>query len=426
MQKYALGVPKQRPVPEESLDAIVAILELVRRGRAHSRSELIERSGLSRAVVTQRVNELLARGFLVEAVAPSTGGRPPKQLRFRADAGHVLVADIGATSIDVALADATGQILARLGESADVASGPDVILGRVDALFERLLTEHEAPGALWGLGVGVPGPVEFRTGHPISPPIMPGWEGYPVREHFSERHGVPVWVDNDVNIMALGERRAGIAHEHANFLFVKVGTGIGCGIVSNRAIHRGAQGSAGDIGHIQVMGETQKICRCGKLGCLETLAGGAALAREGTLLAQDGSSARLSAILDERGHISAREVIRAARVGDSAALTLLNRSAMLVGQTLAGLANFFNPSLIVIGGGVAHAGDAYLATIRQVIYARSNALATRELLVQLSRLGNRAGVTGAASMVLDQLFSEFQLAQWIDHGRPVATDVIAA
>ena len=419
-------MPKQRPVPEESLEAIVAILDLVRRGQAHSRSELIERSGLSRAVVTQRVNELLGRGFLIETVAPSTGGRPPKQLVFRADAGHVLVADVGATSIDVALADATGTILARAGERADVAAGPEVVLGRVDALFERLVAEHQAPGELWGLGIGLPGPVEFRTGHPISPPIMPGWEGYAVRERFSQQHGVPVWVDNDVNIMALGERRSGLAHDHRNFIYVKVGTGIGSGIVSNGRIHRGALGSAGDIGHIQVVGNGGQVCRCGKIDCLEALAGGAALAREGTLLAQGGESERLATILADRGEISAREVIRAARVGDAAALGLLNRSATLVGQTLAGLANFFNPSLIVIGGGVAHAGDAYLATIRQVIYARSTALATRELLVQVSQLGNRAGVIGAASMVLDELFSEEQLGRWIDRGRPAALTVAAA
>ncbi len=402
------------------MDAIVAVLELVRRGRAHSRSELIERTGLSRAVVTQRVNQLLARGFLVETAARSTGGRPPKQLEFRADAGHVLVADIGATSIDVAIADATGKVLAQLGERADVAEGPKVVLAQVDALFGRLLAEHESPGELWGLGIGVPGPVEFRTGHPISPPIMPGWEGHPVREHFAERHRVPVWVDNDVNIMALGEWRAGLAHGHDDFLFVKVGTGIGCGIVSNGLIHRGAQGSAGDIGHVQVASVDRQVCRCGKIDCLESHAGGAALAREGTRLAESGASERLASILADRGRITAREVIRAARAGDPAAVQLLDRSARLVGRTLAGLANFFNPSLIVIGGGVAHAGDAYLATIRQVIYARSTAQATRELLVQLSRLGNRAGVIGAASMVLDELFSQARLAGWIDQGRPSA------
>ena len=426
MQKYAVSMPKQRPVPEVSLEAIVAILELVRRGRAHSRSELIERTGLTRAVVTQRVNDLLARGFLVESVAPSTGGRPPRQLEFRADAGHLLVADIGATSIDVALADATGRLLAHAGESADVASGPEVILGRVDLLFERLLAEHEAPGELWGLGIGVPGPVEFRTGVPISPPIMPGWEGNPVRQRFADRHRVPVWVDNDVNIMALGEWRDGVAQGRQDFIFVKVGTGIGSGIVSNGLLHRGAQGSAGDIGHIQVVGGTGELCRCGKVDCLEALAAGAAIARDGMELARTGQSERLARILDERGAITAREVIRAARVGDGSALRLLNHSATLVGQALAGLANFFNPSVIVLGGGVARAGDAYLATIRQVIYARSTALATRELLVQLSRLGNRAGVIGAASMVLDELFSEARLGGWIDQGHPAALYEAAA
>jgi glucokinase-like ROK family protein len=372
------------------------------------------------------VNELLARGFLVETAAPSTGGRPPKQLEFRAGAGHVLVADIGATSIDVAIADATGKVLAQLGDRADVADGPEIILAQVETLLERLAAEHEAPGELWGLGIGVPGPVEFRTGHPISPPIMPGWEGYPVRERFADRHRVPVWVDNDVNIMALGEWRDGLAHGHDDFMFVKVGTGIGCGLVSNGRIHRGAQGSAGDIGHVQVVAQERQICRCGKVDCLESHAGGAALAREGTRLAETGESGRLAGILAERGVITAREVIRAARVGDPASVRLLDHSARLVGQTLAGLANFFNPSLIVVGGGVAHAGDAYLATIRQVIYARSTALATRELLVQLSRLGNRAGVIGGASMVLDELFSTRQLARWIDHGRPAALLEVAA
>jgi glucokinase-like ROK family protein len=255
---------------------------------------------------------------------------------------------------------------------------------------------------------------------------MPGWEGYPVREYFGDRYQVPVWVDNDVNIMALGEWRAGLARGLDDFIVVKIGTGIGSGIVSNGHIHRGAQGSAGDIGHIQVVNGTGETCRCGKVDCLEILAGGQALAREGTNLAQNGGSERLAATLQQQGQITAREVTAAARAGDPAAARLLDRSAMLVGGILAGLANFFNPSLIVLGGGVTHAGDSYLATVRQVIYARSTALATRDLQVQLSRLGNRAGVIGAASMVLDELFSEAQLARWIDTGRPAALHGAAA
>jgi glucokinase-like ROK family protein len=408
------------------MDAMVAILELVRRGRAHSRSEIIERAGLSRAIVTQRVNELLARGFLFESAAPSTGGRPPRRLEFRADAGHLLVADIGATSIDVAVADATGRITSRRSEAADVANGPKAILARVEELFDILRDETRPSGDLWGMGIGVPGPVEFRTGHPASPPIMPGWDGYPVREHFTGRHGVPVWVDNDVNIMALGELRAGAARGHRDLIFVKVGTGIGSGVISDGRIHRGAQGSAGDIGHIQVIGETEQVCRCGKLGCLEALAGGGAISRDAERLARSGGSTKLAEALEARGRISARDVSRVATTGDVAALELLSRSGRLLGQTLAGLVNFFNPSLIVIGGGVAGAGDAYLATIRQIIYERSAPLATRDLLVQLSRLGGRAGVTGAASMVLDQLFSAEYLGRWIDKGAPAGLEIVAA
>ena len=408
------------------MEGIVAILDLVRRGQAHSRAEIAAKTGLTRSIVTQRVSELLARGFLFESAAPSTGGRPPRQLEFRADAGHTLVADIGATSIDVAVADGAGRILSRHNEAADVSAGPEAVLGRVEHLFDRITSETTPSGNLWGLGIGVPGPVEFRTGHPASPPIMPGWDGYPVREHFTERHGVPVWVDNDVNIMALGEWRAGAARGHRNLVFVKIGTGIGSGIISNGLIHRGAQGSAGDIGHIQVLGETEEICRCGKLGCLEALAGGGALGRDGEVAARAGRSEPLAAALEEHGYVTARDVGRSAEMGDNTSIELLERSGRLVGQTLAGVVNFFNPSLILIGGGVAHASDLYLATMRQIIYARSAPLATRDLVVQPSMLGHRAGITGAASMVLDQLFSAEYLGRWIDKGQPAGLDIAAA
>jgi predicted NBD/HSP70 family sugar kinase len=247
---------------------------------------------------------------------------------------------------------------------------------------------------------------------------MPGWDRHPVRKHFMDRHGVPAWVDNDVNAMALGESRRGIARGHENVIFIKVGTGIGSGIISDGVMHRGAQGAAGDVGHIQIVGDSTTVCRCGKVGCLEALAGGAAIARDGEALARTGRSPRLLERLAAAGSLSAEDVARAAGMGDAAALELLLASGRLVGQTLAALVNFFNPSLIVIGGGVAHASDQYLAAIREVIYARSLPLATRNLAIQLSALGGLAGVTGAAAMVLDQLFSEELLGRWIDAGRP--------
>jgi glucokinase-like ROK family protein len=281
------------------------------------------------------------------------------------------------------------------------------------------------PGRLWGVGIGVPGPVEFRTGRPISPPIMPGRDGYPLRDRFAARYDAPVWVDNDVNILALGEWRSGVAVGHDNVIVIKIGTGIGAGITTGGRLHRGAQGSAGDVGHIQVVDDVSVICRCGNVGCLEALAGGAALARAGQEAARDGRSERLAAALDQHGGVTAEHVARAASFGDPLALALLQGAGRRVGLMLASVVNFFNPSLIVIGGGVAQSGDALLAAVRETVYRRSLPLATRELLIQRSSLGGLAGVIGASAMVVDQLFSREPIALWMGEGGPAGMPEVA-
>ena len=407
---------------DEALDALVSILDEIRHARARSRAELASRTGLSRGVVAQRVAELIALGLVTDGdLGPSTGGRPPRQLSFRADAGHVLVADLGATSIDVAVTDLEGRILGHRDEPADIAAGPDACLQRVDELFADLGgATRDLPGRLWGVGIGIPGPVEFRSGRPVSPPIMPGWDGYPIRERFVARHGAPVWVDNDVNLLALGEWRSGIAIGHDNVLFVKVGTGIGAGIISNGRIHRGAQGSAGDVGHIQVTDDTSVVCRCGNVGCLEALAGGGALARDGQAAAREGRSERLRAALDQHGQVSAEDVARAASFGDPVAVGLLQSAGHRVGLMLASVVNLLNPSLVVVGGGVAQSGDQLLAAIRETVYRRSLPLATRDLLLHRSSLGALAGVIGASSMVVEQLLSRESMARSIGAGTPVS------
>jgi glucokinase-like ROK family protein len=411
------------PLPDEALDALVLVLDEIRLGRSRSRSELVERTGLGRAIVARRVGELVERGLAVEGdPGPSTGGRPPRQLAFRADAGHLLVADLGATSVDVALTTLDGRILGHRDEPAEIEAGPEAGLGRVEELFDQLVTTtHAVPGRLWGIGIAVPGPVEFATGRPISPPIMPGWDGYPIRERFAARHGAPVWVDNDVNVLALGESRSGVAAGHDDVVVVKIGTGIGAGIISGGRLHRGAQGSAGDVGHIQVSDDPAVICRCGNVGCLEALAGGAALGWGGEEAARDGRSVRLRTALDQRGRVTAEDVARAASSGDPVAVAMLQVAGRRVGSMLASVVNFFNPSLIVIGGGVANSPDQLLASIRETVYRRSLPLATRDLLIQRSSLGGLAGVIGASSMVVDELFSRHAIAQWLAAGEPDPT-----
>jgi glucokinase-like ROK family protein len=396
-------------LPADHIDSLVAVLDVVRNGQATTRPAIAHRTGLGRNVVTDRVAALIAAGLLAEGdLARSTGGRAARELRFRAEAGVVLVAELGATSIDVAASDLAGNLSHDRGESADVTEGPDQVLSRVAELFDEVLRQLPPDTQVCGIGLGLPGPVEFDTGTPVSPPIMPGWDGYDVRGFFCSRFRVPVWVDNDVNVMALGELRSGAATGHRDFVFVKVGTGIGAGLVSGGTLHRGAQGCAGDIGHMAT-GESSVVCRCGQLGCLEALAGGFALARDGRKLAQEGASPVLAGALGEGRSVTAETVGWAAQRGDPAARALVSTSAHLLGEALARVVNFFNPSLILIGGGVAGAGDLYLAEVRQTVIARSLPLATRELQIMQSPLADGMGLRGAAFMAVDELLSPERL-----------------
>ena len=405
----------------DSAAGLVEVLDYVRRHGTSTRSALVEATGLSRVSVAQRLAALLDRELLAEGeLARSTGGRAPRTLRFRGEAGYLLVADIGATSIDVAVADLSGRILAHAAEPADIADGPDVILSRAEELFDDCKAQS-APlsGRLWGIGIGVPGPVEFESGRPMTPPIMPGWNGYAVRERFAG-HGVPVWIDNDANVMALGELTAGLGRGTENFVYVKIGTGIGAGVIVRGKLHRGTQGCAGDIGHIQVpVAGRDVICRCGNIDCLEALAGGAALQRDAEDAARAGRSPFLRAVLDENGLLDASDVARAAAHGDETSVELFASAGRHVGGVVAGIVNFFNPSLVVIGGGGARAGDHLLASIRETVYRRSLPLATRDLAIQRSQLGGQEGVIGAAAMVTNELFAPDFLARWLDAGTPV-------
>ncbi|MCW2677852.1 MAG: hypothetical protein JWR70_2892 [Modestobacter sp.] len=418
---------RRAPVSTDQLDGLVTVLDLVRGGRARSRPELARLSGLGRGAVTQRVTQLLDSGLLVESdLGRSTGGRPPRELSVRAEAGLVLVAPLGATHIAAGVTDLTGRLLASVVEHADIAAGPEKTLARVEELFDDLLAHDSVPQApVYGIGVGLPGPVEFATGTPVNPPIMPGWDGYQVRKRLSERFAVPVWVDNDVNLSALGELRMGAARGEQVVIYVKIGTGIGAGLVSDGRLHRGADGAAGDIGHVTVDAASGIVCRCGNVGCLEALAGGAAVSRDGTEAAQDGRSRYLEGVLASGRAIDAAEVALAAQHGDAVSVELLNRSGKLVGETLATLVNFFNPSLILLGGGLALAGDLLLASVRETVYRRSLPLATRDLRIVRSTLAPDPALSGAAHMVLDELFSRHRLGRWLPAGSPAGFPEIA-
>jgi predicted NBD/HSP70 family sugar kinase len=367
------------------------LLSLIRAGTAVTRADLARHTGLARSTVAQRVDALLASGLVLEAGGtPSTGGRPATMLAFNHAAGVVLVADLGATHARVAVTDLAGAPLAERAGDLDIARGPDEVLTWVSARFDELLQKSgHAATEVRGIGIGVPGPVEFDTGRPVNPPIMPGWDGFDIPGWFADRYGAPVLVDNDVNIMARGEHWVhwrGTPH----LLLVKVGTGIGCGIVADGHIHRGARGAAGDIGHIRATGE-DVICACGNIGCLEAVAGGHALAMR---LADSGVEASNS-----------RDVVRLVQEGNVPATQMVRAAGRTLGEVLAGTVNFFNPAVIVIGGDIAEAHAQLLAGVREGIFSRSLPLATRDLRIVPCRLGDRAGVTGAAITAIEQVLS---------------------
>ncbi|MEU9890975.1 ROK family protein [Sphaerisporangium sp. NPDC051011] len=358
---------------------------------------------MSRARLNAALNRLVGLGLAeTDGLAASRGGRRSGLVRLSRDTRFAGI-DIGATSVDVAITDGELRVLGHVSEPCDIRFGPAHVLDRVLVLAGKL-KQQGLFTQLQGAGIGVPGPVSFAEGVPVVPPIMPGWDRYPMREIVSQELGCLAMLDNDVNIMALGELHAGPARQVRDFLLVKIGTGIGCGIVVDGKIYRGVSGSAGDIGHIRV-DQVGPVCACGNTGCLEAYFSGAALARQALAAARSGASPYLAERLAAAGTLSAEDVAAAAAQGDATAVQLIRDGGRRVGQVLAGLVSFFNPGLVIIAGGVARLGHVLLAEIRSVVYRRSLPLATGNLPIVLSELNGTSGVVGAARLISDHVYS---------------------
>ncbi|MDN3358654.1 ROK family transcriptional regulator [Actinomadura sp. DC4] len=370
------------------------ILQMIRSGQVSTRGELQELTGLSRSTLTLRLSQLHAAGYLrSEARRAGAMGRPSGILAFDETGKFILTADLGATHARMAVTDAAGNVGAETTRELPVDEGPRPVLGVVQKTFRGLLRKAgRDAGDVCGIGVGLPGPVDFATGRVRNPPMMPGWHGHSVRESLAEAFGAPVFVDNDANLMGLGEQRLTYPGVDG-LLFVKVGTGIGSGLILQGRPERGVAGGAGDIGHIRMRGPAEEApCPCGGSGCLAAYASGGALARR---LTAEGIPAR-----------TARDVVTLVEAGRSEAIAMVGAAGRLLGEVLATAVALLNPSVLVIGGDVARTHEHLLNGVRTVLYERTVPRATRDLLVATSALGDRAGVEGARLMVLEQVFSE--------------------
>lgn len=371
------------------------LLDLVRTGRAGSRSDLRRLTGLSRTAVTARVSALADAGLVVlgDELA-STGGRPAAGIVLNTAAGVVLAAAVGRSRSQVAVFDLGGHELATDSLDHESGTGPDEVMPRAVARLAELCAGLEPPhrgGPVFGMGVSLPGTVDPARGVSVDSPVMGGWDDVALTPYLSEVPdfvGVPIFMGNDADVLARSERM-GHAQDYSDLLVVKASTGLGLGIISEGRVVSGYRGAAGEIGHTKVDEAAGLACRCGDVGCLETVAGGWALV------------ARMAETGRPVDHV--RDLVALAIAGDAEAKQLLRESGRRLGDVLAVAINLLNPRAVVIGGDMALASDVYAAGVRESVYARASALATRDLQMVPATYGDRAGVVGCAAMALDQV-----------------------
>lgn len=363
------------------------LLAILRDGVPRTRAQLAELTGLARSTIAVRIDTLTAAGLVAPAGDDvSTGGRPPARVRFNPDSRVVVAIDLGATHGVVALADLAGTITTSESRRLLIADGPEPVLDWALEAAQRLFAATGRPLAdLVGIGIGVPGPVEHSTGLPVNPPIMPGWDRFDIPAYVRRAFDVPVLVDNDVNLLALGEHALAWP-DRSDLLFVKVATGIGAGIISGGRLQRGAQGSAGDLGHVRVPFSSETPSHGARDADLEALASGPAIARA---LSAAGIPAETS-----------DDVVALARTGNPEVLQAIRQAGRDLGEVVATCVNMLNPSLVVVGGSLSRVGEQLLAGVREVVYQRSTPLATQHLTITESRSGETGGAIGAAIMVI--------------------------
>ncbi|WP_227589898.1 ROK family transcriptional regulator [Demequina pelophila] len=366
------------------------VLHLLRQDGPLTRADVIDGTGLSRSTVNQHLAALAEAGLIRESTpAESTGGRPSSRYAFQPRRAAVLTVDVGATGVELAVCDLDGAILSRSAIRIDVWRGPDAVLS---VIWDAALPLLEAPHPeLWAVSIGVPGPVEVAARRVMQPPIMTGWDGFDIVGWFEARlPGLPCIVENDVNARAIAEARL---RGLDNLIALKLGTGLGAGLFFNGAIVRGARGNAGDIGHTRAADADAAgvICRCGNEGCVEALAGGWALQRD----------------LRARGReaVSSHDVVGLVQAGDREALRLVRAAGRRIGDAVADLVGILNPSVVVLSGQLADCGPVLLSGITEKVHAQNGPISTGELSIEVSELGDLAGVTGLAYSAVDHLLS---------------------
>lgn len=359
------------------------VLALVASGQATSRTELTHHLGAAASSISTTVQRLLERGLIAEdGVESSAGGRPRKVLRLGSPDEYALAADVGRHHARIGLVRAGGRTEQVSTIPFDISVGPEAGIDLILSALEPLAAT--ASGMLGAVGVSLPGPVDITLGGVDRPSSMPGWNGFPVRDAVADRLNVPVTVENDANLMAIGEDAARRL-DHRQSITVKAGTAIGAGIIIGGQLYRGATGAAGDITHVRIDAADDIPCSCGNVGCLETVASGAGLVR----------------ILREQGLpvTDTEDVVRLAREARPLVVTAVRRAGGYLGEVLSANVNFFNPDAVYLGG-ILSTLEPFVAAVRSRLYDYCHPLVTQHLTIERTSLGADAGLVGAGVYAL--------------------------
>lgn len=354
-----------------------------------TRSNIQEITGLSRVTVSQRVQKLLAEKILIETDSvASSGGRKATVLSINPNGGFIGIVDFAATTFSIALSNLRGEVIQNTTSRIDISDGPKKTLPEAIKAITELYTSVPKSKRL-GIVVGVPGPVDHSHGRVVSPPIMQGWDGIDFIETFQTALSTPVYLENDANLIAFAEWKL-IYPDARDLLVVKLGTGIGSGLIINKQLHHGAAGAAGDLGHIQLDALKGSLCRCGHTDCVESFSGGWALVEK---INQMGYKVK-----------NTTDIAELSRKGDATIIRLLTEASGYIGHAIADAVNLLNPSKVIIEGRLVNATDLVLATIKEVVYQRAGALATKNLDIVQAKLGTDCAVLGAAQLGVDKFF----------------------
>ena len=377
------------------------LFQLFRDGEPHTKAELADLTGLARSTISLRLDPLIELGLITPSAENSpTGGRPSSQLVMNEKAFVVAGVDFGASHAVASLADFSGKILVSIETKRPISDGPEVCLRwMINEISHLLEGQGLTKKDLLAIGIGLPGPVEHSTGKPASPPIMLGWDGFDVPARVNQEFSAKVLVDNDVNVMALGERHVTYP-DVDNLIFLKAATGIGSGIISGGELQRGSQGTAGDIGHVRVSSGGDVSCHCGNFGCLEAVASAPAIIKK---LVDDGLPIR-----------NTSDLIDAVKRAKVEAIQAVRQAGRDIGEVLSTCVSLMNPAVIVIGGSLSSAGEHLIAGVREVVYGRSMPLASEHLTIVQSKAGHEGGIIGASVMAIDYVLDSKTIDAMVD------------